>query len=300
MTTIKLKQLVAVLEQVKPFGAPRYELEQYGTSPELAASILFAVATAYGDVAGLHVADLGCGTGILGIAAAVLGAAHVTAVDVDGDALAQAAANATAVDVDADMSFVRADVIAGGLPFRSGAAAQSRPAPCAPVVVPTATSAASAVPPPAGPARLRSGPFDVAVLNPPFGTRRPGADVAFVRAALEAVARDGRVYSLHKSSTRAHLVRTAAAWGVGVSVVAELRFALPAAYAFHREASVDVAVDLLRFVKGDAAAAVIAGHDRIPAPAGRAAEPAAVAGAAPRARGGGGGGGGSAARGRAQ
>ena len=40
-------------------------------------------------------------------------------------------------------------------------------------------------------------------MNPPFGTRHKGADVAFLRAAFR-LAR-GSVYSLHKSSTRAHL-----------------------------------------------------------------------------------------------
>ena len=40
-------------------------------------------------------------------------------------------------------------------------------------------------------------------MNPPFGTRRKGADLAFLRAALR-LAR-GSVYSLHKSSTRAHV-----------------------------------------------------------------------------------------------
>jgi hypothetical protein len=38
--------------------------------------------------------------------------------------------------------------------------------------------------------------------------------------------------------------------GVGISLIAQLRFALPATYAFHRHDSVDVAVDLLRFDKG--------------------------------------------------
>jgi len=90
-------------------------------------------------------------------------------------------------------------------------------------------------------------------MNPPFGTRRPGADVSFLRAALALSGPRGVVYSLHKSSTREHLARCAAAWGVGCALVAELRFEIPATYAFHREASLDVAVDLLRFVKGPAA-----------------------------------------------
>jgi ribosomal protein L11 methyltransferase len=48
---------------------------------------------------GEWVLDYGCGSGILAIAAAKLGAAHVDAVDVDADAVQTAAANARANDV---------------------------------------------------------------------------------------------------------------------------------------------------------------------------------------------------------
>jgi ribosomal protein L11 methyltransferase len=48
-----------------------------------------------GDLAGKQVIDYGCGSGILGIGAALLGAARVTAVDTDPQALESTAANAT-------------------------------------------------------------------------------------------------------------------------------------------------------------------------------------------------------------
>lgn len=113
--------------------------------------------------------------------------------------------------------------------------------------------------------RLPDGPFDVAIMNPPFGTRLAGVDTTFVLQGLHAVNATGKVYSLHKSSTRAHFIRLAESLGVGLQVVAELRFDLPATYAFHRETSVDIAVDLLRFVKGPEADAIMAAHVTIPA-----------------------------------
>ena len=53
-----------------------------------------ALAEQRGGLAGLRVADLGCGSGILGIAALQLGAAAVAAVDTDGPAVRATAANA--------------------------------------------------------------------------------------------------------------------------------------------------------------------------------------------------------------
>jgi putative methylase len=48
------------------------------------------------------------------------------------------------------------------------------------------------------------GPVDTVVMNPPFGTRRPHADIRFLQTAL----RIGKVvYSIHKAATRAHLDR---------------------------------------------------------------------------------------------
>ena len=46
----------------------------------------------------------------------------------------------------------------------------------------------------------------------------------------------GAVYSLHKSSTRAHIKRTAdkELHAASSEVLAQLRFDLPATYAFHR------------------------------------------------------------------
>lgn len=57
----------------------------------------------YGDIEGRTVLDLGCGTGMLGIAASILGAGAVVGVDVDAQALTTAAENATEMEVDIDL-----------------------------------------------------------------------------------------------------------------------------------------------------------------------------------------------------
>lgn len=83
-------------------------------------------------------------------------------------------------------------------------------------------------------------------MNPPFGTRDKGADLKFLKAALSLAST--AVYSLHKTSTRKHIMTVAKKLGVDSKVIAELRFDLPASYKFHKQNSVDIQVDLIRFV----------------------------------------------------
>jgi predicted RNA methylase len=48
---------------------------------------------------------------------------------------------------------------------------------------------------------------DTVVMNPPFGTKLKGADTQFLRVACALGPH--AVYSLHKSSTRAHIHKVA-------------------------------------------------------------------------------------------
>jgi len=94
---------------------------------------------------------------------------------------------------------------------------------------------------------LRSSPHTV-ILNPPFGTKRnQGADIAFLEAAASFSPR--AIYSLHKTSTRAYVLRRAKDLGLTGSVEAELRYDLPKTYRFHKRDSVDIQVDFIRFTK---------------------------------------------------
>ncbi|KAI4380704.1 hypothetical protein MLD38_006866 [Melastoma candidum] len=99
---------------------------------------------------------------------------------------------------------------------------------------------------------LRGQVVDTVIMNPPFGTRKKGADMDFLRAALKVASR--AVYSLHKTSTREHIKRTALRDfnAKSAEVLCELRYDLPQLYKFHRKKEVDIAVDLWRFVPGTA------------------------------------------------
>ncbi|EYU32950.1 hypothetical protein ABFS82_11G050500 [Erythranthe guttata] len=90
--------------------------------------------------------------------------------------------------------------------------------------------------------------IDTVVMNPPFGTRKKGADMEFLSVALKVASQ--AVYSLHKTTTRDHIKRTALRDynARSAEVVCELRFDVPQLYKFHKKKEVDVAVDLWRFV----------------------------------------------------
>eukprot|EP00268_Persea_americana_P043096 TRINITY_DN4320_c0_g1_i5.p1 TRINITY_DN4320_c0_g1~~TRINITY_DN4320_c0_g1_i5.p1 ORF type:complete len:158 (-),score=32.97 TRINITY_DN4320_c0_g1_i5:633-1106(-) len=89
---------------------------------------------------------------------------------------------------------------------------------------------------------------DTVVMNPPFGTRKKGSDMDFLVAALKVASQ--AVYSLHKTSTRDHVKRTALRDfnAKSADVLCELRFDVPQMYKFHKKKEVDIAVDLWRFV----------------------------------------------------
>ena len=59
---MRRKDLEILLQNVGDFENPSASLEQYMTPAWMASEILFG-AYAAGDVAGMKVADLGCGTG---------------------------------------------------------------------------------------------------------------------------------------------------------------------------------------------------------------------------------------------
>uniref|UniRef100_A0A7N0TJC2 Methyltransferase-like protein 5 n=1 Tax=Kalanchoe fedtschenkoi TaxID=63787 RepID=A0A7N0TJC2_KALFE len=99
-----------------------------------------------------------------------------------------------------------------------------------------------------GTLRWRGQIIDTVVMNPPFGTRRKGADMDFLQRALEIAS--GAVYSLHKTTTREHIKRAAIREynAASAEVICELRYDVPQMYKFHKKKDVDIAVDLWRFV----------------------------------------------------
>lgn len=97
---MRKKDLEIALEKVAPFSEPDAGLEQYPTPATVAADIVFSAYRA-GDIENMKVMDLGCGTGIFSIAAALMGAGMVVGYDISESALCQAKENASLFGVDA-------------------------------------------------------------------------------------------------------------------------------------------------------------------------------------------------------
>ncbi|NPA79803.1 MAG: methyltransferase [Thermotogae bacterium] len=137
------KQHEILLQSLGDFPDPKPHLEQYPTPPSVAVDMLNR---ARGDIAGKVVFDLGCGTGMLSVGAALAGADMVVGVDVDSDALKTAKRNvAFAEEV---FGPLRIYLVRARIPqfhFRA----------------------------------------DTVVMNPPFGMRRKGSDREFLLAAME-------------------------------------------------------------------------------------------------------------------
>lgn len=206
MSRMKLKELESNLQQVEEFEQPKVLLEQYPTRPHIAACMIHTIASSFGDVEGLRILDLGCGCGVLSVGCVMLGAASVTGLDIDPDALAICQQNLADFEMD-NVELVQAGMAQAGDIFR--------------------------------------GKFDVVVMNPPFGTKHnKGLDMHFLEQGYKLATR--AVYSLHKTSTREHVLKKAETWGAKPQVLAELRYDLPATYKHHKKASVDINVDFIR------------------------------------------------------
>jgi predicted RNA methylase len=87
------------------------------------------------------------------------------------------------------------------------------------------------------------GKVDTVLMNPPFGTKQPHADIHFLQIAL-ALGRT--VYSIHKSSTREYLTRWLQGRSNKTERILSTKMEIPHQFSFHTKRSRKVEVDVFR------------------------------------------------------
>ena len=155
------RDLEGQLAVVAGFENPRAALEQYPTPPTLAAHVIH-LADLQDDIADKTVVDLGAGTGMFALGAALRGPRRVIGLEVDGEPLRTAKANRKRVGTTTEIHWLQAD--ATRLPL-----ALDEPA--------------------------------TVVMNPPFGAQngQEGADRGFLQTAAEI---SDVSYSVHNTGSK--------------------------------------------------------------------------------------------------
>jgi len=89
------------------------------------------------------------------------------------------------------------------------------------------------------------GAYDTVIMNPPYGTRSPHADVQFLERAFELAPVS---YSIHKSSTREFLRRVIERKNGTIDAVRSMSLDIPHLFPFHQKKWEKVDVDLYRIM----------------------------------------------------
>ena len=204
---MKLKNLISDLESIETFENPKEHLEQYQTSPQVAGEMFHYINQNY-DLKDYKIADLGCGTGILGIAAALCGCKNVFLFDIDEDALDIARQNVENLNLGNNIQLINADVNA----LREWETLNKY--------------------------------FDIIITNPPFGIRsEKGADVEFLKTASKIC--NNTIFSLHKLSTINYLKKFYNKFGVEKIKSFSIEYDLPKTYKFHKKSNKKIEVACL-------------------------------------------------------
>lgn len=200
------RALAQQLGVVAGFDDPRAPLEQYRTPPELAAHLIH-LADLRGDIEDRTIVDLGCGTGMLALGAALRGPDRAVGLDLDRAPLETARENERKVASATSVSWIQGD---------------------------------------AGHAPLTTDPEETTVvMNPPFGAQSGNehADRAFLQTTAEIA---GVSYSIHNEGSQEFVGSFAADNGGTVTDSYQTEFEIPRQFDFHEDESRAVTAEVYR------------------------------------------------------
>ena len=201
---MKLKNIISSLESLETFSSPKDYLEHYQTPPSIAGEMIHYISNNY-SLNNYSIADLGCGTGILGISAALCGCKNVFLFDIDEEALDIAKNNIEQLELEDNIQIIQMDV--------------NQLRQC----------------------NKLNKYFDLVITNPPFGIRSEnGADIEFLKTASYIC--NNIIFSLHKFSTINFLKKFYNKNGINDIKSFKIEYNLPKTYKFQKkkEKNIDV------------------------------------------------------------
>jgi len=202
-------KLAIVLSKLKRFENPKVMDEQYETDSETAATMLWS-AYMNRDIEGKTVADFGCGTGILGIGAVLLGAERVYMIEKDKEVISTAEKNVELAEE------LVGDKIKDRLVFLNKDIDEFKDN------------------------------VDTVIQNPPFGVKRKHADKSFLEKAFQI---STVVYSLHKIESVDFLEKFSKDSGFSVKEIIEFDLPIKATFSFHKRRIYRIKIACWRFKK---------------------------------------------------
>lgn len=207
---ITKSKLAIILSKLANNDKQNIGLEQYELPSERAADLLWGVYM-NDELKGKRVADLGSGTGILGLGALLLGASKVYFVDISESSMEICRKNHEKLEREygALLKFGKSEFICKNVEnFDEN--------------------------------------VDVVLENPPFGTKEKHADRVFLERAFSCAE---IVYSIHKSSTRNFLEKFSAEKRFKITDEKKFLFPLKQTRTYHVKKNYNVEVTWLRFEK---------------------------------------------------
>lgn len=229
MKISKKKHLEMILENVPKHPNPKVDLEQYSTPATIAADLVWN-AYGLGDIDGMSVLDIGCGTGIFAIASSLMGARYSLGVDIDDESIALAKITQNGISDEHDIDVANTNFIVGDInSFNS---------------INDLLNNSSNINPDDNSIPLNK--FDTLIQNPPFGSQEKGSRHADRKFMEFAVGSAEVIYSFHMKNTEEFVIDYYRDLGAEVTHKLVYKFPIPKIYDFHKEESRDVKVVVLR------------------------------------------------------
>lgn len=186
--------LAVLLSKLKKYENPKFIDEQYETESEIAAQVLWD-AFMKGNIQDKTIADLGAGTGILGIGAALLGAKKVFMIEKDKDAFVVCKENID--ELSESFPELKKIITLKNLDIA-----------------------------------VFNETIEVVIQNPPFGTKIKHADKQFLEKAFSI---SNKIYSFHKTSTKQFVESISKDNNFSIKEEHRFSFPLKSTMSFHKK-----------------------------------------------------------------